>query len=174
MHLNFNITGDTMLKNTLTVLSILFVLSLQTGCATLTSSEMQTVSLSTKTSTGQAVEKATCSLKNDKGVWQAESPGTVSIHRSADDLIVECKKEGLSDGLLRAVSRAAGGMFGNIIFGGGIGALIDHSKGTGYNYPNDLPVKMGESTTVDRKDEAMKQEAQTNTSPAQVPPTAKN
>ena len=44
-------------------------------------------------------------------------------------------------------------MFGNIIFGGGIGAIIDHSKGTGYNYPNDLPVKMGESITVDRREE---------------------
>jgi len=43
--------------------------------------------------------------------------------------------------------------FGNIIFGGGIGALIDHNKGTGYNYPDELPVKMGSATTVDRNDE---------------------
>ena len=41
----------------------------------------------------------------------------------------------------------------NIIFGGGIGAIIDHNTGTGYDYPNQLPVKMGESVVVDRKTE---------------------
>lgn len=57
------------------------------------------------------------------------------------------------DGILKAVSRAAGSMFGNIVFGGGIGALIDHNKGTGYNYPDQLPVKMGTSVVIDRKDQ---------------------
>jgi hypothetical protein len=42
-------------------------------------------------------------------------------------------------------------MFGNIIFGGGVGAIIDHNKGTGYNYPDQLPVEMGKSVVVDRK-----------------------
>ncbi|HLA74338.1 MAG TPA: hypothetical protein VJM76_00300 [Gammaproteobacteria bacterium] len=124
---------------------------LASGCATITSDEMQTLSLNTKTANGEAVEKANCSLKNDKGAWQVESPGLIVVHRSAEDLMIECKKEGTQDGFLRAVSRASGGMFGNIIFGGGIGAIIDHSKGTGYNYPDELPVKMGASTTVDRQ-----------------------
>lgn len=123
------------------------------GCATLTSSEMQPVTLSAKTADGKTVEKANCTLKNDKGAWEMVSPGTVAVRRSAEDLLVECKKEGVADGFLRAISRAAGGMFGNIIFGGGIGAIIDHNKGTGYNYPNDLPVKMGESVTVDKREE---------------------
>ena len=68
--------------------------------------------------------------------------------------MVTCRKEGNPDGLLRAISRAAAGMFGNIVFGGGIGAIIDHNKGTGYNYPDDLPVKMGSSVTVDRQESA--------------------
>jgi hypothetical protein len=42
-------------------------------------------------------------------------------------------------------------MWGNIIFGGGVGAIIDHNKGTGYDYPDQLPVKMGESVVVDKK-----------------------
>ncbi len=42
-------------------------------------------------------------------------------------------------------------MFGNIVFGGGIGAIIDHNKGTGYDYPDLLPVKMGEAVVVDKK-----------------------
>lgn len=46
-------------------------------------------------------------------------------------------------------------MFGNILFGGGIGALIDHNKGNGYDYPNNLPLKMGEALTVDRRAEEL-------------------
>jgi hypothetical protein len=42
-------------------------------------------------------------------------------------------------------------MWGNIIIGGGVGAFIDHSNGTGYDYPDQLPVKMGESVVVDKR-----------------------
>jgi hypothetical protein len=121
-----------------------------TGCATITSNEMQPVSVTTKDDKGQGMEKAKCTLRNDKGSWDAESPAFVQVRRSSEDLLVECKKEGQPNGSLRAISRAAGGMWGNIIFGGGVGAIIDHNKGTGYNYPNTLPVKMGDSVVVDR------------------------
>jgi hypothetical protein len=53
--------------------------------------------------------------------------------------------------LLKAVSRAGGDMYGNIIFGGGIGALIDHNKGNGYNYPDLFTVELGKSVIADRK-----------------------
>jgi hypothetical protein len=120
------------------------------GCATITSSEMQDLSLQVANDKGEALKDVKCTLKNDKGNWEADAPGFIAIRRSAEDLIVECKKEGLANGFLRAISRAAGGMWGNIIFGGGIGAIIDHSKGTGYNYPDNLPVVMGKSVSVDR------------------------
>jgi hypothetical protein len=139
-------------------------LSAFSGCATITSNEMQTVSLNTKTADGQVVDKAKCTLKNDKGAWEMMSPGFVNVHRSAEDLMVECKKEGIADSVLRAISRAAGSMFGNILFGGGIGALIDHNKGTGYDYPSELPVKMGASTTVDKQQEQQQNQQQQSTS----------
>jgi hypothetical protein len=132
---------------------LLVALSTLGGCATITSNELQTVTLNARTVDGSAVDKALCTLKNDKGSWTASTPGNVAIRRSSEDLTVECKKEGMSDGFLRAISRAAGGMWGNILLGGGIGAIIDHNKGTGYNYPHDLPVRMGESVTIDRKNE---------------------
>lgn len=136
-------------------LMILFgVGCLSGGCATITSSEMQQVALTTKGESGAVLEGAKCTLKNDKGAWEGTTPGFVNVRRSAEDLNVECKKAGEKDGLLKAISRAAGGMFGNIVFGGGIGALIDHNKGTGYNYPDALPVEMGKSVTVDRREQA--------------------
>jgi hypothetical protein len=131
------------------------VVAITSGCATITQSEMQSVTVTTKQGKDQVVEKAKCSLKNDKGAWETDSPGVVAVHKSAEDLLVECKKEGFATGYLRAISRAAGSMFGNIIFGGGIGAIIDHNKGTGYDYPNDLPVKLGESVTVDKQQQVV-------------------
>jgi hypothetical protein len=119
------------------------------GCSTITQSETQPLSL-TASYQGKPVE-SDCRLKNDKGSWDAKSPANVNVRKSNEDLEVMCKKEGMPDGLLKAISRAAGSMFGNIIFGGGIGAIIDHSKGTGYDYPDQLPVKMGESVVVDKK-----------------------
>jgi len=121
------------------------------GCSTITQSESQSVAL-TATHDNKPVE-ATCHLKNDKGSWDSKSPANVTVRKSNEDLEVTCKKDGMPDGILKAISRAAGSMFGNIIFGGGIGAIIDHNKGTGYDYPNQLPVKMGESVVVDKKTE---------------------
>ena len=142
------------------------------GCATITSSELQTLTLTTASKEGQSVAKANCVLQNDKGRWQAVSPSAVAVRRSAQDLIVTCSKEGTPDGQLRAVSRAAAGMFGNIIFGGGVGAIIDHTKGTGYNYPDDLPVKMGMSLTVDRRQSASPEtESPGTAAPAEISQT---
>ena len=42
-------------------------------------------------------------------------------------------------------------MFGNILFGGGIGAIIDHNKGTAYSYPDWIRVIMGDNLVYDRK-----------------------
>lgn len=131
------------------VMGTLIVLT--TGCASITGSEMQQLSLTTKGEDTKTVQGVKCKLQNDKGKWEATSPGFVNVHRSSEDLTVECKKDGEKDGLLKAISRAAGSMFGNIVFGGGIGAIIDHNKGTGYNYPDALPVQMGSSVIVDRK-----------------------
>ena len=138
---------------------ILAVLATLSGCASITGSEGQSLSVSALAADGTPIDKAECVLDNDKGHWTTATPNFVMVRRSAEDLTVVCKKPGMVDGILKAVSRAAGSMFGNIIFGGGIGALIDHNKGTGYNYPDLLPVKMGASVIVDRKDQDAQQVA---------------
>jgi len=139
------------MKTTLSVL-LLATVVLSSGCSTITQSETQRLSV-TAIHDGTPLQNVDCSLTNDKGTWQAKAPGQVDVRKSGENLNVLCKKEGFVDGLLTAISRAAGSMFGNIIFGGGIGALIDHNKGTGYDYPNNLPVEMGKSVIVDKKQE---------------------
>lgn len=132
--------------------TVIVALTLLTGCSTITQDSGQSLAL-TATHEGKPID-AECKLDNDKGQWTAKTPSNVTVRKSGEDLNVTCKKEGVPDGLLKAISRAAGSMWGNIIFGGGVGAIIDHNKGTGYDYPNQLPVKMGESIVVDKKTES--------------------
>lgn len=132
--------------------AVAFALSL-TGCASITGSEMQSLLVSTKGKNGESVEKAECALQSPRGLWRVTTPSSVTIARSADDMQVECKKDGHPAGLAKLISRAHAGMFGNIIFGGGIGAIIDHNKGTGYEYPNVAVITMGDTILIDRRDE---------------------
>lgn len=117
------------------------------GCASITGSEQQNVTVVTKTKGGLPVTDASCKLENDKGSWRVNTPGSVIVMRSASDLLIACEKQGLPAGIGRAVSKANAGMFGNIIFGGAVGAVIDHSQGTAYDYPNYFQIEMG-STQV--------------------------
>ena len=131
-------------------MSLLSIVTLS-GCSTITGDSMQPVAVTAKTLKGQELTKVDCTLRNEKGQWEVTAPNTVSVHKASGDLSVECKKSGQPNGKLRAISRAGAGMYGNIIIGGGIGALIDHNKGTAYNYPNNLPVVMGKSVIIDRR-----------------------
>ncbi|PWQ96438.1 hypothetical protein DKT75_10535 [Leucothrix arctica] len=111
---------------------------------------MQPVEVTTKTVAGQAVSDAKCTLQNEKGQWEVTTPNTVSVHKASGNLMVNCKKQGHPEGKLQAISRAGAGMYGNILVGGGIGAVIDHTSGKAYNYSSKLPVVMGKLVTVDR------------------------
>lgn len=124
------------------------------GCATITHDSSQTIKVSTVDKDSQVVSDARCTLKNERGQWEITSNNSTSVHRSADNLSVNCKKQGYPDGNGTLVSRTNGGMFGNILIGGGIGAIIDHSKGTAYTYPEWVRIIMGADLSFDRRDES--------------------
>lgn len=120
-----------------------------TGCASITGSTNQSISIQTKEQTGRDLSGANCELTNSKGTWFVTSPGSTSIHRSNDDLRATCRKDGHDPGMASIVSETKGSMFGNIVFGGAIGAVIDHSNGSAYEYPNLIQVVMGTFTRIE-------------------------
>lgn len=124
-----------------------------TGCATITGDATQSVAVEVVSASGEKLTGVSCDAVNDKGSWAVVAPKSVVVRRSAEDLMVNCKKEGMEPGTARAISRTNGGMWGNILFGGGVGAIIDHNKGTAYTYPGWLTVEMGTTLTYDRRDE---------------------
>lgn len=123
------------------------------GCATVTGDSTQFVRLETLDENGQSVKGAKCTMQNDYGTASGESGGQINVHRSSKDLFIACQKDGYSDANATAVSRANAGMWGNIIIGGGIGAIIDHNKGTAYSYPEWMQLVFGKMLTFDRTDD---------------------
>lgn len=120
-----------------------------TGCASITKDINQPVKIETYAN-NQVVEGAKCIAKNERGEFTTTTPGNLVVHRSSENLSVICEKDG-TKGLATLISRVNGNMFGNILFGGGIGAIIDHNRGAAYNYPDWVRVMMGENLMFDRK-----------------------
>jgi len=118
-------------------------LGLLGGCASISGTQKQPVSVETRDPNGAEVRRAECRLNNDKGQWYVSTPGSVMVARSSGDLLVMCEKENHETGYATVVSSVKGTMFGNIIFGGVVGAAVDHAQGSGYEYPGFIPVVMG-------------------------------
>lgn len=121
------------------------------SCASITKDSNQPVRVETYNQENNIVEDVRCTAKNDRGEWSTKTPGSLVVHRSGQNLEVKCQKENSATGFATLVSRANGGMWGNILFGGGIGAIVDHNKGTAYSYPDWVKVVLGDNLVFDRK-----------------------
>lgn len=122
-------------------------LLLTTGCASIVAGQNQSLSLEARKK-GVQVAGASCKLTNDKGAWFVTSPGSTVIHRSAEDLAVRCEKDGYDPGIASVKSLTKGMAFGNILFGGVIGAGVDMASGAAYDYPPLVTIEMGENSTL--------------------------
>ena len=123
------------------------------GCASVVNDSTHPMKVETKTEAGQIVAGAECKLTNDYGSTPVKSGETTQVRRSNKDLDIVCKHPENPDATARAISRANAGMFGNIILGGGIGAIIDHNKGTAYTYPTWVQLVFGKTLVFDRSAE---------------------
>ena len=131
---------------------VLGCLALSTGCATITGSESQSIMVATVDEAGGTVAGAECKLTNNNGSWNLKSPGTASVRKSHDDLLVRCEIEERPTGTARVVSKMNAGMVGNVIFGGAIGVAIDHTRGTAYDYPTQVRIVFGRNRVVEGDD----------------------
>lgn len=127
------------------------------ACASIADGKNQSISITTDPS------EAKCQLTNDKGTWYVpETPGSVTIQRSVQDVTVECKKDKL-EGTVRAASTTKGMAFGNILFGGLPGMIIDRNNGSSFDYPLQIHVVMkkgGHFTQIGEHYEGDKKESE--------------
>ncbi len=125
-----------------------------TGCASVTGSPTQNVSIHAHDQTGDEVKGARCTLSNNKGRWNLDTPGFTTVQKSNQDMQVNCTKDGMESGNQAVASETLGSMYGNIIIGGGIGALIDHSSGAAYEYPAMVRILMRAPGKIESESQA--------------------
>jgi len=119
-----------------------------TGCASVAGGNVQKIYIQAQAQDGSVVSGADCALSNDKGVWRIKSPGDTSIVRSNKPMEIKCEKAPLPQGVVSVESGTRSAMFGNIIIGGVVGAVIDHSSGAAYEYPEIVKVVMGQMVAM--------------------------
>lgn len=123
-----------------------------TGCASIVNDSTHPLRIDTKTATGDSIAGADCKVTNDYHMAQEVKSGAVmQVRRSAADLDVVCRQPGQPDATAKAISRPNAGLFGNILLGGVIGAVIDHTKGTAYSYPRWLTLVFGQMLVFDAR-----------------------
>ena len=124
-----------------------------TGCASIVNETTHPMKVETAKVDGAMVNGADCKLTNDYGTFSVKSGETLQVRRSSKDLDIVCKDPQNPDAIARAISRANAGLAGNILIGGGIGMIIDHTKGTAYTYPTWVRLIFGKTLVLDRSDE---------------------
>ena len=108
------------------------------GCATITTGQNQPISVETPGCQG-----ATCKLANDKGTWfVSATPGSATVQRAYGDMTVTCEKGEYRSNPYVFKSSTKAMAFGNVIFGGLIGAAVDAGSGAAYDYPTLISVAM--------------------------------
>lgn len=120
------------------------------GCASVVSDKTQPVKVETRDQAGNTIAGAKCDLQNDRGTFHVETPNTVFVRKSSGELIVTCTapEQPQADGKL--ISRTGGAVFGNILLGGIIGAVVDTASGVAFNYPEWVQLVFGKTLTFDR------------------------
>lgn len=111
-----------------------------TACASMTSGTQQDFAIQTRHGD---VERSgmDCELHNDTGSWSLTSPAGVTLHKSAENLEVECK-DGQLTGKASVASTANAAYASNFLFLFGIGYWFDKLTGAGFDYPETIVVQL--------------------------------
>jgi uncharacterized protein YceK len=108
------------------------------GCATIMEGTTQSVTVAT-TPPG-----AHCTIDREGGrIGEiATTPGSLQLNKSGKDLSITCVKAGYQTATIAQSPDFSGTTFGNIIIGGGIGAIADAASGANYKYPTQVNVAL--------------------------------
>jgi hypothetical protein len=108
------------------------------GCATLVSDDHQSIVV-----TSDPVG-ATCQVRQGGNFvgTVVSTPGTVFVGKSRHDIAIDCTRPGYFPGAAVLEPRFQDWTFGNILYGGSIGLLVDTSSGAINEYPHWVSVMM--------------------------------
>jgi len=134
-----------MMASRLRAVLALVAISLLSGCATLTTSSSQTVTMTTEP------PGAACTFKRNGQVMGVvnPTPGSLLVSKSHTAIDVSCSKEGFLDATGSVGSRFQAMTFGNILFGGIIGIAVDAASGATAEYEPTITIRLTPSEFAD-------------------------
>lgn len=125
-----------------------------TGCATLTGSSTQTLTVSTVDAKDRPVRGMTCTISYTAGTYVFDTPVTdLEVRRSASDMQIECRR-GSQIAKATVISRGESAMAHSFIPGGSVATMIDYATGAMYTYPSPLKLKIGQHLKFESGGEA--------------------
>jgi hypothetical protein len=122
------------MKKKLMVIGLFFAIA-GSGCSTLVNEPHLPINLSfSDNSAGE------CSLRNKRESYKVQIPSSALVRRSDDPLVYECTTEDGREAYGSILSDIGQTMAGNIILGGGIGAIIDANNDMHREYPGSFVI----------------------------------
>lgn len=113
--------------------------ALATGaCSTIIEGTSQDINV------GTAPPEAACELVRNEvviGIIRS-TPGSVTVKKNKQNIMITCRKEGFKDGIYRNESDFAGASAGNLLLGGLIGIGIDAATGAANKYDGDVIITL--------------------------------
>jgi hypothetical protein len=113
------------------------------GCASIVEGTTETVAVTTPPADG-----AKCVLKSSEGTYYVTTPGNALVHKTKNDLTVECDKDGFQHASLKVPAKFGATTLGNVLAGGVIGIGVDAATGANYSYPTAIAVPMASNTAT--------------------------
>lgn len=125
-------------------LAVIGTAGLLGACATIMEGTTQSVQITT-TPPG-----AHCSIAREGAPLGeiASTPGSVQVSKSKNDLAVTCSLPGYQTATIAQSPSFSGTTFGNIVVGGGIGAIADAASGANYYYPSQVVMTLAATGPV--------------------------
>jgi hypothetical protein len=120
--------------NRLSFTSLLVALS---GCATIIEPPKQTISINSDP------PGVSCDVTREgKSVANLVTPGIFTVEKSRSNLIIRCQKYGFTSITGVDKSHNKGWIFGNIVFGGLVGTIVDLSTSADDVYGETIKIKL--------------------------------
>ncbi len=116
------------------VVTALVSLAALSGCASIASDNDTTTYIHTMP------EAARCDLAGEEFERTVNTPSSIMIPSKAAPVSLNCSADGYKTGTATLDTSVDGWIFGNILLGGVIGAVIDASRGAGMRYPEEIEI----------------------------------
>lgn len=121
------------------------------GCATITGSPTQSISIQTVDALDRPLEGMRCHIVNASADYFGDSPlRDLQVRRSASDLQIECHRGSLiARGTAVSRGSALDGAVKALLPGGTAMLAVDHLSGYRYAYPNWIRLRVGQHLVFD-------------------------